>query len=144
MRKLLETRTFLDLLKAKGKPKLLTINYDDSVGKAIRLMMENQYSQLPVIKKEKVVGVVSYESVANTLFSFLGSKMKPPSKFRVEDLMEKAPMFSSEDDLLNLLDTLANRSFVLVRNGERVTDIITSYDALQYFRERNQAHSSMG
>ena len=135
MGKLLETRTFLDFLKAKGKPKLVTVNYDDSVGKAIRLMMENKYSQLPVIKKDKVVGVVSYESVANTLFNFLGSKMKPPSKFRVEDLMEKASIFNSEDDLLNLLDTLANRSFVLVRNGERVTDIITSYDALQYFRE---------
>jgi predicted transcriptional regulator len=133
--KLLETRTFLDFLKSKGKPKLVTVKYDDSIEKAIRLMLENKYSQLPVIKKEKVVGVVSYESVANTLFNFLGGKMKPPSKFRVEDLMEKAPMFSSEDDLLNLLDTLANRSFVLIRNGERVTDIITSCDALQYFRE---------
>jgi predicted transcriptional regulator len=135
MGKLLETRTFLDLLKAKGKPKLVTVNYDDTVGKAIRIMMENKYSQLPVMKKEKVVGVISYESVANILFNFLGSKMKPPSKFRVEDLMEKAPMFSSEDDLLKLFDALANRSFVLVRNGERVPDIITSYDALQYFRE---------
>jgi predicted transcriptional regulator len=133
--KLLETRIFLDFLKTKGKTKLVTVNYDDNVGKAIRLMMENKYSQLPVIKKEKVVGVVSYESVANTIFNFLGSKMKPPSKFRVEDLMEKAPMFSSEDDLLKLFDALANRSFVLVRNGERVPDIITSYDALQYFRE---------
>jgi predicted transcriptional regulator len=133
--KLLETRIFLDFLKTKGKPKLVTVNYDDNVGKAIRLMIENKYSQLPVIKKEKVVGVVSYESVANTIFNFLGSKMKPPSKFRVEDLMEKAPMVSSEDDMLNLLDILANRSFVLIRNGERVTDIITSYDALQYFRE---------
>ena len=135
MGKLLETRTFLDFLKTKGKPKLVTVNYDDIVGKAIRLMMENKYSQLPVIKKEKVVGIVSYESVANTIFNFLGSKMKPPSKFRVEDLMEKAPMVSSEDDILDLLDIVANRSFVLIRNGERVTDIITSYDALQYFRE---------
>ena len=123
MGKLLETRIFLDFLKAKGKPKLVTVNYDDSVEKAIRLMVENKYSQLPIIKKGKVVGVVSYESVANTLFNFLGSKMKPPSKFRVEDLMEKAPMFSSEDDLLNLLDALADRSFVLVRSGNRVTDI---------------------
>jgi len=134
MGKLLETRTFLDFLKSRGKAKLLTLNYDDSVGKAVRLMMENKYSQLPVIKKQKVVGVFSYESMADTLFNFLGNKMKSPSKVKVEDLMEKAPMFSIEDDILNILDTLANRSFVLVRNGERVTDIITSYDALQYFR----------
>jgi hypothetical protein len=134
MGKLLETRIFLDFLKAKGKPKLVTINYDDSADKAIRLMVENKYSQLPVIKKEKVVGVVSFESVATTLFNFLRSKLKPPSKFRIEDLMEKAPIFNSEDDLLNLLDTLANKSFVLVKSGNTVTDIITSYDALQYFR----------
>jgi predicted transcriptional regulator len=51
--KLLETRTFLDFLKATGKPKLITVNYDNSVGKAVRLMMENKYSQLPVIRKIK-------------------------------------------------------------------------------------------
>ena len=135
MGKLLETRIFLDFLKTKGKPKLVTVNYDDNVGRAIRLMMENKYSQLPVIKKDKVVGVVSYESMANTLFNFLGTKMKAPSKFRVEDLMEKLLCLAAKRDLLNLLDILANRSFVLIRNGERVTDIITSYDALQYFRE---------
>ena len=67
MGKILVTRAFLDFLKAKGKPKLMTVNYDKSVGKAIRLMVENKYSQLPVIKKDKVVGVVSYESVANSL-----------------------------------------------------------------------------
>lgn len=135
MGKLLETRTFLGFLNEKEKPKLVTVNYNDSIEKAIKLMMENKYSQLPVIKKDKVVGVVSYESVTNILFNFLGNKMKSPSKFRVEDLMEKAPIFNSEDDLFALLETLATRSFVLVRNGERVTDIITSYDALQYFRE---------
>ena len=82
MGKLLETRAFLDFLKAKGKPKLMTVNYDDSVDKAIRLMMENKYSQLPVTKKEKVVGVVSYEPAANTIFNFLditsGLIMKAP------------------------------------------------------------------
>ena len=49
----------------------MMVNYDDSVGNAIRLMTENKYSQLPVIEKEKVVGVVSYQSVANTIFNFL-------------------------------------------------------------------------
>jgi len=33
--------------------------------------MENKHSQLHVIRKEKVVGVVPYESVANTIFNFL-------------------------------------------------------------------------
>lgn len=136
MGKLLESKTFLDYLKLQGKHKLVTVDCDDSVKKAIKLMMENKYSQLPVIKKEKVVGVISYESVTNTLFNFLDNKKKDnPSAFRVEDLMEEAPFFKSEDGMLDLLDRLAKLSFVLVRNGEKVTDIITSYDALKYFRE---------
>ena len=130
MGKLLETRSFLDFLETKGKSKLVTVNYNDDVEKAIRLMIENKYSQLPVIKKDKVIGIVSYESVANTLFNLLSNKKKPPSKFKLEDLMEKASIFDLEDDILSLLDTLANKSFVLVKSGNRVTDIITSYDAL--------------
>ena len=52
--KLLEIRTFLDLIK-EGKAKLVTANYDDTVEKAIRLMQEKEYSQLPVLKEEKLV-----------------------------------------------------------------------------------------
>lgn len=134
MGKLLETRTLLDFFKTKEKPKLKTVNYDETVEKAIMLMIENKYSQLPVIKKEKVVGVISYESIANSLFNFLSSKRTLPSEFRVDDLMEKSPIYSNKDDMLGLLDTLANRAFALIRNENKVTDIITSYDALQYFR----------
>ena len=133
--KLLEIRTFLDLLKEKGKAKLATVNHNDSVENAIRLMLKKEYSQLPVMKKDKMVGVISYESVAKTVFSFAEAKSKQPSKVRVKDCMEKiSKTFSNEDDLLSLLNTLADKSYVLFRKRSKVTDIITSYDALQFFR----------
>lgn len=133
--KLLEIKTFLDLCRQQGKTKLVTIKYDDSLEKAVKLMLQKQYSQLPVVKKDKVIGVISYESITNTLNDLVEKKLSSGSKYRIEDLVEKVQhIFSIEDDVLGLLNQLAEKSYVLVKNGNRVTDIITSFDALQFFR----------
>ena len=139
MGKLLEIRTFLDFLKKEGKAKLVTIKHDEIIEKAFRVMMENKYSQLPVIKKDRIIGVVSYESVGNTIFSLIENKRTAGSKFKTEDFMERiSGVFDREDDLLSLLDVLAEKSYVLIKNGSRIMDIITGYDALKFFRTREE------
>ena len=126
---------FLGLLDGKRKGKLLTVNHNESVENAIRLMLEEDYSQLPVMKRDKVVGVISYESLARNVFSFIESKSKPPAKFGVKDCMEKvSKIFSVEDDVMNLLSTLEEKSYAMIRNRSKVTDIISSCDALWFFR----------
>ena len=131
----MEIITFLDLLREKGKTKLVTVNHNESVENAIRLMLKQEYSQLPVMKGEKVVGVISYESLAKTVFSYTKSKSKPPARFKAKDCMEKvSKIFSVEDDVINLLNTLADKAYVLISKRSKVTDIITSYDALLFFR----------
>jgi predicted transcriptional regulator len=135
LRKHLEIRTFLDLLEEKRKAKLVTINHNESVENAIRLMLKEDYSQLPVMKGDKAVGVISYESLAKTVFSFTESKSKPPAKVRAKDCMEKlSKIFSVEDDMINLLNALADKSYVLMRKRNKVTNIITSYDVLWFFK----------
>ena len=47
-------------------------------------------------------------------------------------------VFDREDDLLSLLDVLAEKSYVLIKNGSRIMDIITGYDALKFFRTREE------
>jgi len=132
--KLLEIKSFLELIR-EGKPELVRIDYNDCVDKAIGLMLKNEYSQLPVMKGDKMVGVISYESLAKTVFSYSETKSKLPSKLRVRDFMEKvSKIFSSEDDVIDLLDRLAEKSFVFVSKRDRVTDIITSFDALSFSR----------
>ena len=82
-----------------------------------------------------MVGVISYESLAKTVFSYSETKSKLPSRLRVRDFMEKvSKIFSCEDDVIDLLDRLAEKSFVFVSKRDRVTDIITSFDILSYFR----------
>jgi predicted transcriptional regulator len=130
-----EIRKFLDLLEKKGKAKLVTVNHNESVENAIKIMLKEEYSQLPVMKGEKVVGVISYESLAKAVFSFTESKSKPPAKVRTKDCMEKvSKLYNVEDDMTNLLIALAEKSYVLIRKRSKVTDIITRYDALWFFR----------
>jgi predicted transcriptional regulator len=135
--KLLETKTFLDLLKKRGKSKLVTVDFDSGLEKAIKLMRKKDYSQLPVIKEDKVIGVLSYKSLVYSMLTSIGNKSKSPFKIKVEDCMGKvSKTFGIEEDILNLLDSLANESFVLIENKEDgIVDIITSYDALDFFRK---------
>jgi predicted transcriptional regulator len=135
MGKHMEIGTFLGLLEEKGKATLATVSYNEIVENAIGLMLKEEYSQLPVMKGDKVVGVISYESLAKTVFNFAASKSKPPSKFRVKAFMERiSKIFSAEDDVMDLMSALAEKSYVLICRRRRVTDIITSYDALWFFR----------
>ena len=134
---------FLDLLEEKGKAKLVTVNHNESVENAIRLMMKGEYSQLPVMKGDRAVGVISYESLAKTVFNFAESKSKPPAKVRARDCMEKvSKIFSVEDDVMDLMSTLAEKSYVLICKRSKVEDIITSYDALWFFRTYGESFFS--
>jgi predicted transcriptional regulator len=137
----LKIRKFLDLLEERGKTKVVTVNPNESVDNAIRLMLKEEYSQLPVVKRDKVVGVLSYESLAQTVLSYTESKSKP--KFRAKDFMGKvSKIFSVEDDVINLLNTLAEKSYVLISKRSKVTDIITCYDAIWFFRTRGEGFLS--
>jgi predicted transcriptional regulator len=134
----LEIQRFLELIK-EGKPELITIDCNDNVDKAIGLMLKNKCSQLPVMKGDKMIGVISYESLAKNVFNYTENKSKLPSKLRVRDFMEKvSKIFSNEDDVVNLLDALAEKSFVFIMKRNKVKDIITSYDALRFFRAHNE------
>jgi predicted transcriptional regulator len=135
MGKHMEIGTLLDLLEEKGKAKLVTVNHDEIVENAIGLMLKEDYSQLPVMKGGKAIGVISYESLAKTVFNFTESKSKPPAKFRAKSFMEKiSKIFSVEDDVMGLMSVLAEKSYVLICKRSKVTDIITSYDALWFLR----------
>ena len=131
----MEIETILDLLKARGKAKLVTVDHNEIVENAIGLMLKKDYSQLPIMKGDKAVGVISYESLAKTVFNFTESKSKPPTKFRAKSFMERiSKIFSVEDDVMDLMSVLAEKSYVLICKRSKVTDIITSYDALWLLR----------
>lgn len=136
MAKLLEVNELLKLLKKKGKPQLVTVDYEATLQDAIKDMIENDFSQLPVKKDGKIIGVISFGSIVKTLY-FIKESIGF-SKLRVKDFMAIDPP-SNEDDLFKILNTLADKSYILIKtNTETKEEILTSYDALKYFREYSE------
>jgi len=136
--KLLEIKTLLELLKANGKPKLVTIDFEETVENCLKLMMENDFSQLPVMKKGNIVGIVSFASIVKTVFQVGKNSAKRTQlwqQWKVEDVMEKPTLRDYHEDLFDLIETLAKDSYVMIRTENRTYEIITSFDVLHYFKE---------
>ncbi|WP_201390074.1 HPP family protein [Ktedonobacter sp. SOSP1-85] len=122
--------------------KLVTVLRDDPVQKALELMIEHEYSQLPVVDREgKIVEekgkayMVTNDSILRTINSF-----KIPLNdlhLRVADAMVKTSTFHEDNDLFDLLNDLQDTYAVCILDREqKVIGVVTSYDAMAYFRQR--------
>src|SRR5258706_1196660 len=127
----------------KGPP--VCVGKDDTISRALSLMIEHDFSQLPVIKKisdstdrDIPEGMITYEGVVRGMRNF---KAKIDN-LRVRDVMVAAPIYSLEDDLFDILDHLKDINAVLVSEdtgaGPNLVGIVTSYDTIEYFRDRTE------
>ena len=127
-----ETQNFLDLTKQNQTQTLTTIDHDKPLEDAVKLMLTKDYSQLPVQKKKKIIGVITHQSIAKTLTNLKENKTK---KLTAKDFMEPIPkLFTPQDPLPDLIDAISKRNYILIQNN-RETRIITAYDALQVFKQ---------
>src|SRR5260370_11627741 len=126
--------TVQDLIVGRSEP--ITVSRDESVQTALRLMIEGDYSQLPVIDREgKAEGMITGDSIVRALNNF-GLMIK---EMRVFHAMIQVVRYRPEDDLFGLLDDLKNvYAVAVVDNDDRVIGIITSYDTTEYFRRRGE------
>jgi len=123
------------LIEGHGEP--ICASPDDQAQKALNLMIEHGFSQLPVIDVEqRPVGLVTHQSILRAHASF----GLPVDQFLVADAIvkiAKSDIYNPEDDLFELLDRLRDTSAVLIVDREvKLIGIVTSYDAMEYFRRR--------
>jgi hypothetical protein len=122
-----------NLIEGRGEP--VGVQPHDSVQEALRLMIEHDFSQLPVVDEEqRPLGIVTYEAILRALNNF---------GVKIEDLLVSNAMttrvqkYHPEDDLFDLLDRLKETNAVLIVDGEdNLIGIVTSYDSNEYFRRR--------
>lgn len=126
------------MIEGKGMP--LYVQKDDVVTKALAIMIEHDYSQLPVVLEEQGMeipeGMITYEGIIRGIRNFqLGIE-----SLRVRDVMTSVPTYSVEDDLFDILDELKETNAVLITGyfGPELVGIVTSYDATEYFRNRTE------
>lgn len=128
------------IIEGKGMP--MCVSKDDAVTVALALMVEHDFSQLPVIKKvddfDVPEGMITHEGILRGIRNF---KAKIDD-LRVRDVMINAPTYSLEDDLFDILDRLKETNAVLITENigliPDLVGIVTSYDTTEYFRNRTE------
>ncbi len=108
---------------------LIVVNQDDQLSRAITLMLEHDFSQLPVMQGERdVKGMVTWKSIVKK--GVLGG----PREY-VRDCREDVRIVDSDRTLFAEIPTIVEYGYVLVRNSKdrKITGIVTASDlSLQF------------
>jgi CBS domain-containing protein len=132
--------TVLQLIKGTHSSNPVAIEQHASVQKALNIMIENQYSQLPVVEKEMhLIGKeqFAYMVTNDSITRALSILEVIPKKLKVSDAMIKVRAYRPEDDLFDLLKDLRDTNAVPIMDGSRkLVGVVTSYDTTEYFRKR--------
>lgn len=115
-----------------------TVNAQDPLITAIRVMFENDYTQLGIERNGDIVGMISYRSISRVLSILrkLGAEKNLPGRQVGIATEEISPVVKPTDDLIVLFDLLSENPYVIVRNEDnRPLEILTNYDLLQYLQD---------
>lgn len=113
-----------------GEVSLRCVDPSTTVTEALRIMVGNRFSQLPVVSNGVVRGVFSHWSLAHHL---LDSPKLSPLELFVEDVMEPLPYVTVQDSLDTVLEHLNRHDAVLVTSPHGLQAVATAADVLNYF-----------
>jgi CBS domain-containing protein len=115
---------------------VVVIQKTDGIATALDLMIEHDFSQLPVVDEKGILlGMVTYESILRAARSF-NTKL---DQLFVRDAMVNAPCHYREDNLFDLLDELKLTNAVVIIEPEGYAlGVVTSYDAARFLRNRTE------
>jgi len=120
----------------------VTVHLDDSIQKALKLMLDNDFDQLPVVSDNRVEGAITYKSVARYVKS-----MDDPhvSETSVKIALNTNPTFVDRDhDLFELFDTLAEDDYVLIGDRDELEGILTRYDVFYFLEHQVEPFLKIG
>jgi len=110
--------------------RVVGVQKNEMVSKAVRLMREHGYSQLPVFDGAHAVGSISEKTILGQILA--GKDLAQLSNVLVEEIMDEAFPQVGEDAPLGLVsDLLQVYPAVLVSNKGKVAGIVTKADLLK-------------
>ena len=110
--------------------KVVGVQKNDRVSKAVRLMTDHGYSQLPVFDGEHAVGSISEKTMLGQVLA--GKDLTEVSTLPVGDIMEEAFPQVGEDAPLPLISSLLQvYPAVLISKKGKVVGIVTKADLLK-------------
>lgn len=128
----------LGRLEAANK-EVVSVKPNDSLDKAITLMLTNDFSQLPVMTGPRdVKGMISWKTIGSRL-----ALKKPCVQYK--DFMEPAQILSEEVSLLDAVQIIANHDYVLVQKIDKVIGgLVTASDFSSQFRTMSEPFLLVG
>ncbi|PQJ33612.1 hypothetical protein BSZ35_02460 [Salinibacter sp. 10B] len=108
-----------------------TVSPDTPVADAVEIMREENYSQLPVVDDERVMGIFSYRSFTEGILDLL-EQNPSEDELTVGALMNQPPFRSVERDPEEVFEDLDRHDAVLVESRTNLTGILTAMDVLHH------------
>ena len=108
----------------------LAINSESTVYEALQVMEKEKIRHLPVMKNQKVLGIISDRDI-KSIFAFAGAN---PKIIKVGDICSDYPYMTQPDALINEVATeMAAKKFgsALVLDNGKLVGIFTATDACQ-------------
>ncbi|RLE95106.1 MAG: XRE family transcriptional regulator [Thermoprotei archaeon] len=113
------------------KSPVITVNEDDPVKKAAKIMWDNGISQIPVLDKHgRVIGTIFEDNIINSLLSNKESTLFKPVKEIMGPVLPIVPPSETVDNVTQLL--AKGVPAVLVMDGDKLLGIITKSDIIAY------------
>ena len=110
--------------------KVVGVQKNDPISKAVKTMAKYGYSQLPVFENSHAVGIISEKTIIGKVSA--GKDLSEVSKLSVGDVMEEAFPQVGEDAPLPLISNLLQvYPAVLISSKGKVVGIITKADLLK-------------
>lgn len=116
---------------------LVSVESITSIGRAQTLMIQHDFSQLPVVDNGDLVGIISWESIAQ---ASLRTRVK-----RVSDCVTEAQTLNRDADLLASMPVIVEAGYVIVLDPRGVpTGIVTTADLARQFDRLARPFLSVG
>ncbi len=124
----LDVKSFKDVVNARGKQKLITIEPAQSVAEAVDLMKKYDIEHIPVVNNGDMIGSISESGLFQKVFSNPEIKTE-----KIEQVMERAFPLVAFDTPVEKLSTLINKEngAVLAKDESGNYHIVTKYDVIQ-------------
>ena len=116
-------------LEAAGREPV-SVNPNETLKCATTIMLLNDYSQLPVIQGEyHVKGVVNWESIGSR------SSLNHNCEFVHECMDTEYQVIDASAPLLEAVGIIEHNGYVLVKDNNKITGIVTASDIAQQFAQ---------
>lgn len=125
----LETLEKKEIQRAKDilSTKVICVKKDDHIKRAISIMEETNYSQLPVIDKDKIIGSITEKTIVDLMVS--GQDLSQILIKPVEKVMDETfPRISEDTPVTAVSALLQDSQAVLVTKRDKIVGIITKSD----------------